>query len=391
MQMAKYDELIASIKNYEAFIGEITYNEPLAQKTTFKVGGTAELFIKPQNYYSFQIVLSNLLATNTPFFILGGGSNVVFPDGNFHKVVVSTQSFTSVDKLAVRDLPMDFTEKSIPKDKILITCFSGTPMASLVNYCTEHYISGVEQFAGLPGSVGGATFMNARCFDKSISDIIYYTTHMNLNKDKVELEHNRFDPSQWDYKKSPFQDGNKFITTVTFFLFFIVFILIMGETNPPDEISAQKGEDDNPERKEHLTVKDVPAISQIGHAEELQGKSQLQETQTDLDAVHPVTALGSTLQPGGEHGKQGKRQSQGNSKAKHAYRWGNDAATCAHLHEQEPNDGACTTKAYQTKRESHQKDAEQAGCLVGLAIHGISPRRRQGEFKASQKRGGKHQ
>lgn len=216
--MAKYDELIASIKNYEAFIGEITYNEPLAQKTTFKVGGTAELFIKPQNYYSFQIALSNLLATNTPFFILGGGSNIVFPDGTLEKVVLSTQDFVSVDKLAVRDLPMDFTEKSIPKDKILITCFSGTPMASLVNYCTEHYISGVEQFAGLPGSVGGATFMNARCFDKSISDIIYYTTHMNLNKDKVELEHNRFDPSKWDYKKSPFQDGNKFITTVTFIL-----------------------------------------------------------------------------------------------------------------------------------------------------------------------------
>lgn len=218
MQMEKYDELIASIINYEAFIGEITYNEPLAQKTTFKVGGTAELFIKPQNYYSFQIALSNLLATNTPFFILGGGSNIVFPDGTLEKVVLSTQDFVSVDKLAVRDLPMDFTEKSIPKDKILITCFSGTPMASLVNYCTEHYISGVEQFAGLPGSVGGATFMNARCFDKSISDIIYYTTHMNLNKDKVELEHNRFDSSKWDYKKSPFQDGNKFITTVTFIL-----------------------------------------------------------------------------------------------------------------------------------------------------------------------------
>ena len=47
--MAKYDNLIASIKNYEAFIGDITYNEPLAQKTTFKVGGSAELFIKHKN------------------------------------------------------------------------------------------------------------------------------------------------------------------------------------------------------------------------------------------------------------------------------------------------------------------------------------------------------
>lgn len=218
MQMAKYDELIASIKNYEAFIGEITYNEPLAQKTTFKVGGTAELFIKPQNYYSFQIALSNLLATNTPFFILGGGSNIVFPDGTLEKVVLSTQDFVSVEKLAVRDLPMDFPEKTIPKDKILITCFSGTPIAKLVNYCTEHYISGVEQFAGLPGSVGGALYMNARCFEKSISDIIYYTTWMDLSSSKAELHHKKFDPTEWDYKKSPFQNNNCFITTATFIL-----------------------------------------------------------------------------------------------------------------------------------------------------------------------------
>lgn len=216
--MKNYDTLIASIKNYEAFIGQISYNEPLSTKTTFKVGGTADLFIKPQNYYSFQIALSNLLATNTPFFILGGGSNVVFTDEPLHCAVLSTADFSSVDKMAFKDLPMDFEKRDFPKDKILITCFSGTPIAALVNYCKEHNISGVEQFAGLPGSVGGATYMNARCFDKSISDIIYYTTHMNLDKDKVELEHNLFNPLDWDYKRSPFQNGNKFITTVTFLL-----------------------------------------------------------------------------------------------------------------------------------------------------------------------------
>ncbi|MCQ2575742.1 MAG: UDP-N-acetylmuramate dehydrogenase [Treponema sp.] len=214
--MNDYQQVIALIKNYDAFKGQISFDEPMSQKTTFKVGGTADLFIKPLNYYSFQIVLNVMLATNTRFFILGGGSNIVFPDGAFHGVVISTQDFNELDYFPVEDCPEDFGTITLEKDEVLVTCFSGTPMATLVNFCTKNCISGLEQFAGLPGSVGGALFMNARCFDKSISDVLFSSSYMDYSGQKVTLEKALFNEADWDYKKSPYQSGKKFITTATF-------------------------------------------------------------------------------------------------------------------------------------------------------------------------------
>ena len=58
------------LKNHDAFKGDIFENEPLAAKTTFKIGGPAELFIAPENFYSFQIALEALLKNNIRFFII---------------------------------------------------------------------------------------------------------------------------------------------------------------------------------------------------------------------------------------------------------------------------------------------------------------------------------
>ncbi|MBP5602592.1 MAG: UDP-N-acetylmuramate dehydrogenase [Treponema sp.] len=218
--MNKYGKIIEILKNHEAFIGDVLTDEPLAPKTTFKVGGNAELFIAPQNYYSFQIALDALLKNDIPFFIMGGGSNLVFSDDGFKGAVVSTCNFNDTAYYPLSNMSPQFGKVTLKKNELLITCFSGTPMAAFVNFCTENNISGVEQFAGLPGTVGGAVFMNARCFDKSISDIIFSVSYMDIDSKskQIKLNQERFNPSEWAYKKSPYQDGRKFITTATFLL-----------------------------------------------------------------------------------------------------------------------------------------------------------------------------
>ena len=65
--MADYEKIIQILKNHDAFRGDILQNEPLAPKTTFKVGGPADLFIAPQNYYSFQIAMDALLQNDVRF------------------------------------------------------------------------------------------------------------------------------------------------------------------------------------------------------------------------------------------------------------------------------------------------------------------------------------
>ena len=218
--MNKYGKIIEILKNHDAFIGDVRTDEPLAPKTTFKVGGNADLFIAPQNYYSFQIALDALLKNDIPFFIMGGGSNLVFSDEGFRGAVVSTCNFNDTAYYPLSNMSPQFGKITLKKNEVLITCFSGTPMAAFVNFCIENNISGVEQFAGLPGTVGGAVFMNARCFDKSISDIIFSVSYMEIDSKakQIKLNQERFNPSEWAYKKSPYQDGNKFITTATFLL-----------------------------------------------------------------------------------------------------------------------------------------------------------------------------
>ena len=219
--MEDFSSFVTYIKNHDNFKGTITENELLAPKSTFKIGGRARVYVAPDDYYSFQLTLRRIIADNLPFFITGGGSNLVFPDEGFYGIILSSQNFNDAMILPKGDLPEDF-EGHLPcelgKDDVLVTCFAGTPMAAFVSFCTKNDFTGAEQFAGLPGTVGGAAFMNARCFDKSISDIIFYTTWMDYSDKDIPLHHQLKNPSEWDYKKSPFQNNKRFVTTVTFLL-----------------------------------------------------------------------------------------------------------------------------------------------------------------------------
>ena len=192
-------------------VSKIPYseNEPLAPKSTFKVGGTAKLFISPQSAEQLESVLGAVRSSDLPFFVTGGGSNIVFPDGTYEGAIISTQG--------IKEIFYDSDETS-PDGQALVTCQCGVPMAAFVDFCTRKNLSGTEQFAGLPGTVGGAVYMNARCFDRSISDILYSTNHFEFEGKAACKKEMLFDSSSWDYKKSPFQnkENPRYITQATF-------------------------------------------------------------------------------------------------------------------------------------------------------------------------------
>lgn len=188
-----------------------TENEALAPKSTFKVGGTARLFITPQTPEQLESSISAVRSAELPYFVTGGASNVVYPDGSYEGAIISTQ--------AIKEIFYDPDETG-PDGSALVTCQCGLPMAAFVDFCTRKNLTGAEQFAGLPGTVGGAVYMNARCFDRSISDILYSTTHLQYKGDKAQQIELPFDSKDWDYKKSPFQatqdKAQRYITQATF-------------------------------------------------------------------------------------------------------------------------------------------------------------------------------
>ena len=191
-----------------------TENEPLAQKSTFKVGGTAKLFIMPQNAEQLESAIKAIRSSEIKYFLTGGASNVVFPDGEYNGAIISTQG--------IKEIFYESDELSAD-NKALVTCQCGVPMATFVDFCTKKGLSGAEQFAGLPGTVGGAVYMNARCFDRSISDILYSTTHLEFQDKTSKIIEKPFDKNEWDYKKSPFQNhqnssSQRYLVQATFSL-----------------------------------------------------------------------------------------------------------------------------------------------------------------------------
>ena len=118
--------------------------EPLARWTTMRIGGPAELFVEPQKPEHLAAVLDALLAEGTPYRLLGGGANVLAPDGGVRGAVVHTGSM-----------------RRVFRDGDGLRVWPGVTLQALVRTAAELGLSGVELLIGVPGQVGGALAMNA--------------------------------------------------------------------------------------------------------------------------------------------------------------------------------------------------------------------------------------
>lgn len=175
------------------FHGRFLYDEPLALWTTFKVGGPAPLLVEPKDVPSFLMVLEELHRLSIPFLVLGGGSNLVVPDEGLEYPVVSTGSLNRI---------------ALECGGTRLVCGSGSTWRQVIDFCIEHKLGGLENFSGLPGTVGGAVYMNARCYDRSVSDVLLAADYARLGGDadgRPAVETYIMDSRQWDYKVSPFQ------------------------------------------------------------------------------------------------------------------------------------------------------------------------------------------
>lgn len=194
--MEDYKTFVQELKN-ASFEGDILLNEKMSKHTTFKIGGEVPVFLAPKDVDALITALSVLKAQGMPFFVLGGGSNVVFCDSGYRGCVLSLSKLKHISILGQEE------------DSVFVTCGSGATMAQFVNFCLENELSGAEQFAGLPGSLGGAYYMNARCFDRSASDLFVDAYYIDL--ETYTEEYISYKAEDWDYKVSPFQKGKKII------------------------------------------------------------------------------------------------------------------------------------------------------------------------------------
>lgn len=150
--MNDFDEL------NDLFGGNLIKNEPLFKHTTFRIGGRAKYFYEAEDNDDFIDAVTTAKKSGIPYFILGGGSNVLFSDDGFDGLVISRKDTSSTDGMVV--------------DGNIITVDSGVNLGELIRVSVELGLSGLEWAVGIPGTVGGAVRGNAGAYGGQMAEIV---------------------------------------------------------------------------------------------------------------------------------------------------------------------------------------------------------------------------
>ena len=145
---------------------EVKFGIALKGKTTFAIGGKAEIFAQPQDLGNLKSLVVMAKKRKVPIFILGAGSNILVSDKGVKGIVLKLNS-------------PDFKKVSFKGNRAWAG--SGVALPRLIQEARQSSLSGLEFLAGIPGSVGGALIMNAGAWGKSIGDLIEEVQVMDYN------------------------------------------------------------------------------------------------------------------------------------------------------------------------------------------------------------------
>lgn len=140
------------------------YAVPMKLHTTFKIGGNASLLVEAENITQLSDIIKLCNSENIKYMLLGKGSNLLISDEGLDLVVIKlTGEFKTVERL----------------DSNTVYCGAGMSLAGLCREAENNSLSGLEFAWGIPGSVGGAVFMNAGAYGGEMKDVVYSVTHID--------------------------------------------------------------------------------------------------------------------------------------------------------------------------------------------------------------------
>ena len=139
-------------------IGEnnVIENELMSKHTTFRIGGNADIFVTPQSTEDVENVIKIAEKTNTPYYIIGNGSNLLVKDNGIRGIVIQIYKKYS-------DITVNGNE---------ITVQSGALLSTVAKKAMENSLAGFEFASGIPGTIGGAVCMNAGAYGGEIKDVL---------------------------------------------------------------------------------------------------------------------------------------------------------------------------------------------------------------------------
>ncbi len=175
---------------------DIRFDEPLKHYTYTRVGGPADYLAFPRNRYELKYLISFAKAHDIPWMILGNASNIIVRDGGIRGMVIM------FDRL-----------NSVSVDGYVIEAEAGANLIETTKVAQYHSLTGFEFACGIPGSVGGAVFMNAGAYGGEIAHVLISATVLTADGEITTIENRDM---AFGYRHSVLQDNGAIVISAKF-------------------------------------------------------------------------------------------------------------------------------------------------------------------------------
>lgn len=179
-------------------IGEenVHTDEPMSRHTTFRIGGNADYFVKPGNADEVAAVIAVCREYNIPYFILGNGSNLLVSDDGYRGMIINIMD--NMDSVTV--------------DGRIITAQAGAMLVRVSVMARDNALTGLEFASGIPGTIGGAVYMNAGAYGGEMKNVVKTVRAIDEYGRIYELDSEKMD---FSYRHSIVEERKLIVLEVT--------------------------------------------------------------------------------------------------------------------------------------------------------------------------------
>ena len=168
-------------------------DEPMSRHTTFRIGGNADYFVKPGNADEVAAVIAVCREYNIPYFILGNGSNLLVSDDGYRGMIMDNMDSVTVDGR-------------------IITAQAGAMLVRVSVMARDNALTGLEFASGIPGTIGGAVYMNAGAYGGEMKNVVKTVRAIDEYGRIYELDSEKMD---FSYRHSIVEERKLIVLEVT--------------------------------------------------------------------------------------------------------------------------------------------------------------------------------
>ncbi|KXB67849.1 UDP-N-acetylmuramate dehydrogenase [Parvimonas sp. KA00067] len=174
----------------------VRYDEPLKNHTTFGIGGSCIALIEPREVEDIIEAIKICRENNIKFFVIGNGSNLLVSDEGYNGVIIK--------------LKKEFSTIKVEGEYVIAK--SGAKLSEVFDVILENSLAGFEFASGIPGTIGGAIYMNAGAYGGEMKDIV--ETVEVLDMDTFEVKELKNEELEFSYRNSIIQNKNYIVLAI---------------------------------------------------------------------------------------------------------------------------------------------------------------------------------